>query len=259
MKISIITINFNHGEGLLKTITSVVNQTFKNIEYIIIDGASSDNSIDKIKEFEDRISYWISEKDNGIYHAMNKGIKQSTGDYLLFLNSGDYLAKFDVIQNIVDKFKKKENSIEKNVIFYGNIIVNEKTILAPDQITLDVLSSSSLPHPSSFIAKEVFEKIGGYDEKYRIISDWIFFLDAYLKQVKFIYIEYPITVFELNGLSSNFIETENEKNKFLQKNYPNLIEDFKIFASFKTYKLSRIHQFIEYLRSILNSIFRKNK
>ncbi len=89
MKLSIITINKNNAYGLRKTIQSVINQTYSNIEYIIIDGASTDGSIDVIKKFEDKIDWWASEPDTGIYNAMNKGIKIATGDYCQFLNSGD--------------------------------------------------------------------------------------------------------------------------------------------------------------------------
>ena len=100
MKLSIITINLNNADGLYRTINSVINQTYKNIEYIIIDGGSSDNSCDVIKKFEEHLTYWISENDNGIYEAMNKGIIKSTGDYIYILNSGDILYSNNTIKNV---------------------------------------------------------------------------------------------------------------------------------------------------------------
>ena len=100
MKFSIITVNYNNKEGLRKTIESVIHQTFNDYEYIIIDGGSTDGSVDIIKEYNDKISYWISEKDKGIYNAMNKGIRVSTGDYLLFLNSGDHLSENNVLEKV---------------------------------------------------------------------------------------------------------------------------------------------------------------
>ena len=89
MRLSIITINYNNREGLRKTIESVVNQTYRNFEYIIIDGGSTDGSVEVVKEYADRISYWVSEPDNGIYNAMNKGVLAANGKYIQFLNSGD--------------------------------------------------------------------------------------------------------------------------------------------------------------------------
>ncbi|MFT4805390.1 MAG: glycosyltransferase involved in cell wall biosynthesis, partial [Psychroserpens sp.] len=101
MKLSIITINFNNAVGLKKTIESVVNQTSNDFEYIVIDGGSNDGSVDVIKEYEAKVSYWVSEVDKGIYHAMNKGILLAKGDYLEFLNSGDILVNETVIQKII--------------------------------------------------------------------------------------------------------------------------------------------------------------
>ncbi|MGO4876829.1 glycosyltransferase family 2 protein [Pedobacter psychrotolerans] len=257
MKISIVTINYNHGEGLLRTINSVVNQTYNNIEYIIIDGGSSDSSIRFLNEYDTSIDYWISESDNGIYHAMNKGIEKSSGDYVLFLNSGDYLADLDVIKNITEKIKHISKFMTDDTIFYGNIIVNGKIIPAPSNITLNELSFSSLPHPATFIPLNLFNKLGKYNEDYKIISDWIFFLDAYLKQISFVYINYAVTIFELNGISSDSIKVENEKRTFMIKNYPNLIADFETFASFNIYKFSRVHKYIEITRSSFNFFFKK--
>ena len=89
MKFSIISINYNHKEGLIRTIKSVLCQNNDNYEYIIIDGGSSDGSVDVIKDNAANIAYWVSEKDNGVYHAMNKGVAKAKGDYLIFMNSGD--------------------------------------------------------------------------------------------------------------------------------------------------------------------------
>ena len=108
MKLSIITINYNHKEGLLKTIKSVVNQTYHDIEYIVIDGGSTDGSVDVVKQYEDSISYWVSEPDCGIYNAMNKGVAKATGEYCLFLNSGDSLHGTDSILEFVSKLSGED-------------------------------------------------------------------------------------------------------------------------------------------------------
>jgi len=118
MKLSIITINYNDKEGLRKTIESVLSQTWTDYEYLIIDGGSADGSLDVIREYEDKITYWISEKDNGIYNAMNKGIVKSKGAYLQFLNSGDYLVDNKVFENMTERRKQ-------------NIRMNRELLLRP--------------------------------------------------------------------------------------------------------------------------------
>jgi glycosyltransferase involved in cell wall biosynthesis len=107
MKLSVITINYNNCDGLRKTIESVVSQTFTDFEYIIIDGGSTDGSVDVIKEYAGRIDYWVSERDRGCYHAMNKGVKVAQGEYVIFMNSGDSFYTNDVIDAFV-----KENPTE---------------------------------------------------------------------------------------------------------------------------------------------------
>ena len=100
MKYSIITVNYNNREGLKRTIESVIHQTFRDFEFIVIDGGSTDSSAEVLKAYDEHISYWVSEKDNGIYDAMNKGIRKATGDYLNFMNSGDCFYDDDVLRNV---------------------------------------------------------------------------------------------------------------------------------------------------------------
>ena len=102
MKYSIITVNFNNKEGLRKTIESVIRQSFRDFEYIVIDGGSTDGSADILKEYDAQIDYWVSEPDKGIYNAMNKGIVQAKGEYLNFMNSGDYFYDNQVLQHVAD-------------------------------------------------------------------------------------------------------------------------------------------------------------
>ena len=109
-KISIITVNYNDREGLKKTIESVINQTWQDFEFIIIDGGSTDGSREVIEQYKDKIDYWISEPDKGIYNAMNKGIKAASGEFLLFLNSGDRLIDKNITEKVISKL---ESNIEK--------------------------------------------------------------------------------------------------------------------------------------------------
>lgn len=117
--ISIITINFNNKNGLIKTLNSVISQTCKEFEWIIIDGGSTDGSKELLENYSEHITYWVSEPDNGIYHAMNKGIRVAKGDYLQFLNSGDYLANNKTIEDFYN-----ENFTDD--VIYGNAIIVKK-------------------------------------------------------------------------------------------------------------------------------------
>ena len=175
--ISIITINLNNKDGLKRTIESVINQTkFDIIEYIIIDGGSTDGSVDLIKQYQDKISYWVSEKDTGIYNAMNKGIDASTGEYSLYLNSGDYLYTNDVIEKIMDKLDKdivygNEWKINgrvndpfewcKGTLKYQWYTANKTNGFLskyPDKLTEMFFKTTALPHQSTFIKTELLKK-----------------------------------------------------------------------------------------------------
>lgn len=147
-KLSIITINYNNKSGLEQTIKSVVNQNAeKHTEYIIIDGGSNDGSLDVIDENKEHFSYWCSEKDNGIYHAMNKGVAHATGEYLLFLNSGDFLEP-EVIATVL-------NELTGTDIIYGDIIFQttngeRQTMVYPDTLSTEYMFFKAIGHPATF-------------------------------------------------------------------------------------------------------------
>jgi glycosyltransferase involved in cell wall biosynthesis len=217
-KLSIITINYNNCKGLEKTINSVFKQNNKNFEYIIIDGKSSDKSIDVIYRNLNLINNWISEIDSGIYHAMNKGIKMATGDYILFLNSGDYLYN----NNVTDLIIKSKLDVD---ILYGNLchIDNKKSSIFyyPKNISIQYLWKYSLPHPSSLFNRKLFEKVGFYNESDKITSDWQFYMTAiYLYNCSVKKINIIISIFNGDGISnaanSNRI-IQTEKKIFMDK------------------------------------------
>lgn len=221
MKLSIITINYNNKNGLQKTIDSVISQTFKDFEWIIIDGGSTDGSKELIEKYSSYINYWISEPDKGIYNAMNKGIVQAKGEYLQFLNSGD--AFYD--KYVLDKILKSIN-ITSDIIT-GSIFSNKKIIrgIGYKEITLNDFFYNSVFHPSSFIKKELFYKFGFYDEKYKIASDWKFFLNTIIiGNVNVNYIDLPIVDFDSSGISSTEISlVKKEKKQILEELIPKRI------------------------------------
>ena len=216
MTLSIITINRNNAAGLEKTMRSVASQVGGDFEYVVIDGASTDGSVEVIRSFESSLGdclKWISEPDKGIYNAMNKGIGKTSGDYLQFLNSGDSLVSDDITMRMTEALKRKEYP----PILYGNMLkdMSDGKILRDEGFAGKSISflgfyTGSLNHPSSYIKKSLFEKYGGYDESLKIVSDWKWFLQAIiLGGEKPVYVDMDVTLFDMNGIS--------EKNKALEK------------------------------------------
>jgi|SRR6185312_2283485 len=200
-KLSIITINLNNKSGLDKTIRSVIAQTYYEYEYIVIDGGSDDGSVEVINQHKDKITKWISEKDWGIYNAMNKGINVASGEYCLFLNSGDYLVSPEVITKV---FSQNHNED----ILYGELIFDfgegrKETPKLPKKLDLPYLYSDNIWHPAAFIKKVLLQSVGGYTEKYKIAGDYDFFFNTIaIKKVSCLYLPYPIAVYDTKGVSS---------------------------------------------------------
>ena len=233
-KLSIITINYNNASGLKKTIESVVHQTYSDFEYIVIDGASSDESLEIIKSFDNQIDYWVSEPDTGIYNAMNKGIKQANGEYFLFLNSGDYLYQNTSVQDLMG-----ENP-EGDIVYTNQYRFSEKRERIkrfPDQLTFYWLYTQYLPHNCMLIKRSLFETVGYYDEEYKIISDWLFYLLAIAKyNCSYQYIDMIFAAMEDGGISnaSEFrMDVRKERDAAVKKNFPLFYEDFKEFYESK--------------------------
>lgn len=204
MKVSIITINLNDKKGLEQTIKSVAQQTYDNYEFIIIDGNSIDGSVELIEQNEGIVSHWISEPDTGIYNAMNKGIKLSTGDYLYFLNAGDRLYSPDVLEKIFEDNKNESFICGDFYTENGNNITLESPYQNRDwTFSLYDIYSTYLCHQAFFIHRHNFEKYGMYSENLRIISDWELFLIAIgVHHEKVVYKNTTIVIYNLEGLSS---------------------------------------------------------
>lgn len=229
MKISIITVCKNAENAIERTMLSVVTQScFKeNIEYLIIDGASSDKTVEIIKQYANKYPIkWISEPDSGIYNAMNKGIKLASGDYLLFLNAGDYLVHYNVIKLLLNTFTKNEfDVIHGNTfcldVFSGKYFVR-KVLKQPD---LSFFFTNTLPHQATFYKKEVFEKYGGYEEIFKIISDNIINKKLLCDcKVSAKHIDQIISVFLNDGISSTNKELDLQERKIFQEQYFNTEE-----------------------------------
>lgn len=251
MKLSIITINLNNKYGLQKTVESVISQTFIDYEYIIIDGASTDGSVDIIKQNESKITYWISEPDKGIYNAMNKGILQANGEYCLFLNSGDRL----IDERVLEKVFLLNYSED---IIYGNIIKifsdNEKkrfSGVSKSNPTLCDLLLNFIPHQASLIKTNLFIKYGLYSEEYKIASDHKFFIDSIIfGNVSVKYINMDISYYDTTGVSSTLVEeTFMENNAIHESLFP--IKVLQDIEELTFYRKSRVINIYNKLRDNL--------
>ena len=225
MKLSVITINYNNKEGLLKTLESVVNQSWREFEYIVIDGGSTDGSVDVIKEFADRIDYWISESDKGIYHAMNKGIDVAQGEYCIFINSGDCLYCDETLELASVK-------LDGTDIITGTLMTDSGQMSpSPSKITLPYLykDKNSLSHPASFIRTVLLKKYH-YDENLRIVSDWKFFVQVLIMDGgTYKSISQIISIFDCTGISSNNVELLlRERHYVLENAFPKKVYSYFI-------------------------------
>ena len=262
MKLSIITINYNNTEGLRKTLASVAAQTYADIEHIIVDGGSTDGSVEIIREYADNqvkgyrlevkgeensiadisaftpytlhhtpsahVVRWISEKDKGIYNAMNKGIEMATGEYIEILNSGDILFDSQVTQRMIEHLDQINAERKESIgILYGNMIkVNAQgQVVGKSRYTeysLRQFYSSTLNHDCAYIRRDLFEEYGLYDENLKIVSDWKWYLQAIgLGRVKPEYVDIDVTIFDDGGISETNLALRNaERRKMLEELLP---------------------------------------
>lgn len=250
MLLSIITINLNNAKGLQKTIESVISQSYKDLEFIVVDGNSSDDSKAVITSFKDKITFSISEADKGIYDAQNKGIAKASGKYLLFLNSGDVLFNADTLSSIAPLLKEKS-------FYYGNLILEKSGVreehIAPLSVDMDFMLNSTFWHPCVFIKSELFKNFGGYNTEFKIAGDYEFFIRCLLKpNILTEHINQFISVFDGNGISNdpksgNLLNTEREKAWKINVS-DTVFENLRKQNAFDRSKYSKIINTIQKLR-----------
>ena len=195
--VTIVTVTYNAEDLLEETILSVINQDYANIEYIIIDGASCDGTVDIIKKYEDKINYWISEPDDGIYFAMNKAIEQATGKWINFMNAGDSFVASNTVTSVINE------KISDHDLVYGGIYVlkpKNKVLTQPPEKS-DLLLYPSICHQSLFTRTEILKKYL-FDTSYKICADYDLELKCENKGYKFKRLNYPIANFLADGLNS---------------------------------------------------------
>ena len=233
MKLTIITINFNNASGLRKTIESVVAQTNRNFEYIIIDGGSTDSSEEEIESFTtipagryiadpdfaqfrseiSPITFWVSEPDKGIYNAMNKGLRMARGDYVHFLNSGDWLADETVVENMLEALRPETDILVGQVISVrpdGKVRFNKNKT----DVGLSTFYGSTIQHTSAYIRRSLFEIYGFYDETLKIVADWKWYLIAAgLNNARVQFADIYVSFFDTNGISSTHPDLEKQERQ----------------------------------------------
>ncbi len=248
MFLSIITINYNNLEGLQRTIDSVLSQTFSDYEWIVIDGGSNDGSKEMIEQYADHFAYWCSEPDKGIYNAMNKGIAHAKGDYLQFLNSGDWLHEDTTLERVF-------NSHQNTEIIYGDVVYvdtkNNNPVRfekKPDNVSLFYFYHNTLCQQATFYRKSVFKK-HQFDESFRICSDIAFFIQLLFDGCQMTHIPITIVNFSEGGIGAimnqeHINERENMYKKyvpwFLQQNMEDLLKydkDNNYYNSHKSFSI----------------------
>lgn len=247
---SIVTICYNSEKTILDTIKSVKSQNIEDIEYILVDGASSDNTLEIINQENNGNFIIISEKDRGISHAFNKGVSKATGKYILFINSDDYL-----LENSLPDCKSFLSQNPNFDVICCHMLVSNKGKLRsieskPDQL----LKAMSVAHPATIVKREVFETVGLFSEQYKVAMDYDFLLRCKLKKINFTVYNYYLTLMREGGISGKqFIEGKKEVHQ-IKSNYNLKQPPLFIFISSNIIR----HHLGIFLSSIFpNSIYKK--
>lgn len=287
MKLSIITITYNNAEGLRKTLASVASQTFRDFEHIIVDGGSTDESVEIIREYTSANGAqgggcqtgqksqtgrtkecpkirWISEKDKGIYDAQNKGIRLAHGEYCYFLNAGDTFCNEHVLELIFKPLTFNLSPLTSIPdILYGNEIIVDgngqrvgiaRGVANPSFVDL---YNSCMKHQASFIKLELFERYGVYDDTMRMDADWDWFLRVIgFNDIKLEYRNIDIAYFETNGYSYTHPEVERQETEIILNRYmPSKLMQ-QDYALFSRYKYLREADKIPFLRFCMRVIMK---
>lgn len=290
MKLSIITINYNNAEGLRKTLASVAAQTYRDIEHIVIDGGSSDHSVDVIREYEQQLHLthstihllWSSENDKGIYNAMNKGIEIALGrrvvnsfnrselvedkskalpDYIQILNGGDILADSDVLERIVGELEANDYP---DLLFGNSVDIDSKGrryAQGPDaEYSLLHLYYATYPHETTYFRRELFTCYGLYDDNLKIASDWKWFLQVVgLGHIKPVYVDIDVIIFDTHGIgSTNRALGKKERRQVLEELLPPaVLADYDAHA-FEIIQMTRLrHHHLYWLVYLIERVLYK--
>jgi glycosyltransferase involved in cell wall biosynthesis len=247
--LSIITINLNNLVGLQKTMQSVFEQNFSGYEYIIVDGGSTDGSKEYMTQFSDKLSYSVSEKDNGVYDAMNKGIAKARGTFLMFLNSGDFLVNQNVLMSL-----NKYVTTEVSDIFYGNIQITDQAgsvshLQYPSTLTLAYLNKVTINHQASLIKLSLFKEMGLYDTSFSLAADYAFFLKCFYYGKHFEHMKEEVVNYQLDGASSLH---EEEYKRQMNEAWNRIIPSYmnKLYRENESYEILMDQRILRWAKSL---------
>lgn len=233
--VTIITVCYNAKCGLEKTICSVSGQKYGNKEYVVIDGGSSDGTLDVLKYNTSAIDYWKSEPDRGIYDAMNKGIGAAHGEWLVFMNAGDVFSDDEALAKMMASVGDGVRILRGNIIrVYGKMRVKSCGVTTQNPVLMDMFDNT-FHHQACLIQKSLFDEFGLYSTEYKLCSDWKFFFDCVvLHHVKSQYVDITLAEFQMNGASSNGAQRyAAERNDYLTSLYGKemfgLLEELSIY------------------------------
>ena len=260
--LSVITINYNDAEGLLKTIDSVLIQDFKDFEYIIIDGGSTDESAAIIEQHKNQIDYWVSEPDKGIYNAMNKGLKIAKGDHVLFLNSGDFLHNKNVLKQAFIAITPQDDLVYGDVVLRNEKIGSERTQVHPETLPFSYFYNKTICQQACFIKRSLFEDVFYFNEDYKISADWEFLIYAiYIKKVNYKKIDILISVYNMEGVSSTDEYREiakKEREQTIETYFPLFKNDYKELSGYSSYRFKELKEIERspFLRKLVSIFFK---
>lgn len=276
MKLSIVTINYNDAKGLQKTLRSVASQILDcrlkiedfQLEHIIVDGESTDESVDVIKNYVERLKAkddeakgeeairrevkWVSEKDKGVYNAMNKGIKMASGEYIQILNAGDILASNEVLAKVRGKMEEvRTTDGEYPKMICGNMLkqLPNGRIIRDDNGRCEDMSffrffTATLNHDCVWIKRDLFNQFGLYDENLKIVSDWKWYLQVIaLAGIKPVYVDIDMTIFDMTGISERNLGLRNEEREKVLREFmlAGIYEDYAA-RKFDIEQMNRLHR-----------------
>ena len=227
--LTIITICYNIKDEIERTCKSIIDQTWQDFEWIVVDGGSTDGTVDVLKKYADRIDVLISEKDSGIYNAMNKGIKLAHGTWLNFMNGGDCFAANDVLEKV---FKDKEYNAD---VLYGDMRIQKKGKEVhinhyPNEVNKTYFKHGRIGHQAAFIKYDLFEKYGMYNEKYKIASDWEKWIIFTENNCVFQHLDFIVCNFDVSGIGSKPSPLREYENTRIISEYFSVASRYRLFG-----------------------------
>lgn len=243
--ITLITVTFNAENELPDTLESAAKQSFKNFEHWVIDGGSKDGTIEVVKKFPH--VKWISEKDNGLYDAMNKGIQKASGEFVYFLNAGDALFDSDVLQKINAEISSQKYDMIYGDVFFKNHPSGVDFVQGRKVSYTDYFFSIALCHQAAFIKKELFDKLGVYKLDYKILADQEWFVNYFKNCDRSLYIPQTVAAYETVGLSyKQRFRNMTENNRIAKNYFPTYIYILRLirhpFLWIKVWLLSQLNE-----------------